>query len=206
MVTEKISGKRRLVKSREKDIDENVLVVGDAASRADRLEGRTRRWGTCRNNDTRTVKNEFGPLAPLFFYQLVAAFMTCKEKSALWSMGNGARLMSKFILTLACCVQCSGYHPSTHVLAHDLFSIIWEFHNADSPIVRQAVLVGVATCIMFLSADDLIKIVLDTDDISSFLIDSIITDSSNDDEQCKQLALYVLTRIKEVSEELMCLT
>jgi hypothetical protein len=209
MVTEKVSGRRKLVKSsiaEDKILhDYAIVAAGTAASRADRLEARTRRWGFRRNKDARIVTNEFGTWAPLFFYQLVAAFVASKSNFDLWSRGDGARLMANVILTLSCFVQCSGNHPGTHILAYDLFSAIWEFHDAESPAVRQAVMVGVATCIMFISPDDLIKIVLDKNDLPSFLIDAAIVDSNGDD-QCKQLAVSVLARIKEFSEQLVCLT
>lgn len=202
MVTEKVSGKRRLVKSTP---NEDELVIGTTSSRAERLEARTRRWGNRRDNDPETVRNEFGPLCSAFFYPLVTAFITSKENSTLWSRGDGARLMAKVIITLSCFVQCSGHHPGTNAIAYDLFNVIWEFHSAESPTVRQAVLVGVATCVMFFSSDDLIKIIIDKRDLPLFLIDNTVSDFNGDD-QCRQLAASVLANIHKFSNELVCLT
>jgi len=202
MVTERVSGKRRLVKSTP---DEDALVIGTISSRAEKLEARTRRWGNRRDNDPETVRNEFGPLCSAFFYPLVTAFITSKENSTLWSRGDGARLMAKVIITLSCFVQCSGHHSGTHAIAYDLFNVIWEFHNAESPTVRQAVLVGVATCVMFFSSDDLIKIILDKSDLPLFLIDNTVSDFNGDD-QCRQLAASVLASIHKFSNDLVCLT
>lgn len=196
LVTEKVSGKRRLVRSSTAEV-KAIMSSDTAASRSDRLEARTRRWGYRRNTDPKGVINEFGPWAPLFFYQLAAAFVSSKGNSDLWARGDGSRLMANVIITLSCFVQCSGNHPGTHILAFDLFSFIWEFYDADSPAVRQAVLVGVATCIMFVTSDDLIKVVLEKNDLPSFLMETAM--NSNCDDQCKQLAVSVITRIKALS-------
>jgi hypothetical protein len=208
MVTEKVSGKRRLVRSNAEEgtmLQKKAMISSDTdASRSDRLEARTRRWGFRRDTNVKIVTNEFGPWAPLFFYQLVAAFVSSKGNSDLWARGDGSRLMANVIITLSCFVQCSGNHPGTHILAFDLFSFIWEFYDAESPAVRQAVLVGVATCIMFVTSDDLIKVVLEKNDLPTFLMETAM--DSNGDDQCKQLAVSVITRIKEISKQLACST
>jgi hypothetical protein len=224
-VTEKISGKRALVPpplststsigtGNERTLSVKKSELGLTRNNNVDDEPKTRRWGQRRNAPLPSVKNEFGPIAaPMFFYPLVKAFVDSKSESSIWSRGDGARLMSKFILTLTAFVQCSGAYPgTTHILARDVASLVWEFHTAESPTVRQAVLVAVATCLMVLlpSHNDVLQhIVMKLSGLPAFLTQTAVNEQegSNRDlsstSSSRDLALYVLQTVQQTIQESM---
>ena len=196
LVTQKVSGKRQLV--REPLKDENVTEVNQ----------KIRRWGSPRGS-TLSVENMFAPLvAPLFFYPLVKVFVISKSESSIWSRGDGARLMAKVILTLSCFVQSAGV-LSAPILARDLLSLVWEFSDAESPVVRQAVLVAIATCQMVLSQPDILHyIVMQLPGLPAFLTSfaNLPPDQNkgrDEDDSCRKLAVFVLTHIQTSIQDSM---
>lgn len=189
MVTQKVSGKRRLVSNgqvrneRENAEGSDVEII-KKASEETKVEGRTRRWGQARNGPPRTWTNKFGPLTLSFFYPLLGGFVKSKENTSIWDQ-HGATLLSKVFLTLSCFLQCSGLYPGSTVLAHDLLAVVWPFRYAESGEVRQAVLVALGTCVAFLSSEEVMRVIFDREDVIGFLVR---TSNEDPDYECRKLS------------------
>jgi hypothetical protein len=150
---------------------------------------KTRRWGRGRQNYTnRTVSNKFGELSPLFFYPLIQGFAESKQNEVLWGGENGGRLLSGLLVTLSTFVESAGNHPGTSTLASDLFEISWSFCQAQNPEVRRSVLISLATCLPYVTADYLARMIC-TEQLPNHLEQMKQFDSHED---CRQLASLIL--------------
>jgi hypothetical protein len=160
--------------------------------------------GTCILSKTRMkrsrpnpkiFKNKFVPVAPMWFYSMIAGFLRHKENEVIWSGSTGSIFLAHFFRCLATIVECSGFHAS-QVLAFDLLDLVWDFRIADVPEVRLSVLVAVATSIAMLPEERIFAILHQED---STLLKQISDMSGNDpDKQCRTLSLTIAKSIYHV--------
>jgi len=176
----RVSGKRRLVPYNSK---EKTELCGK--QQVELLEQKSRRWGQGRRNLKQPSEtNRFGQIAPMWFYQLISAWVQTKDNVSIWGGGNGSKFFANYLVALAKIVECSGNHPGTTVLALDLFQLAMPFRHAESSEIRMAVLVTIATCCPFLPAEVFSKS-YDGEDFSSYLT---IAASRDTDASCRQIA------------------
>ena len=176
----KVSGKRKLVPYESK---EKTTVC--SKNQVDILEQKTRRWGKGRQNSKQPSEtNRFGQIAPMWFYQLVSAWIQTKDNISIWGGSNGSKFFANYLVALAKIVECSGNHPGTSVLALDLFQLAMPFRHADSSEIRMAVLVTIATCCPFLPAEAF-STSHDGEDFSTYLARAALRDT---DASCRQIA------------------
>lgn len=176
----KVSGKRRLVPYEPK---EKMAVC--SKNQVELLEQKTRRWGKGRQNSKEPSEaNRFGQIAPMWFYQLVSAWIQTKDNVSIWGGSNGSKFFANYLVALAKIIECSGNHPGTSVLALDLFQLAMPFRHADSSEIRMAVLVTIATCCPFLPAEAF-STSHDGEDFSTYLARAALRDA---DASCRQIA------------------
>jgi hypothetical protein len=172
----KVSGKRNLV------IDDSL--------------GKTRRWGRgSREMNKHSIVNNFGPQALLFFYPIVDGFMKSKDNEVLWGGEHGGILLSQILITLSSFVEYSGTHPSTAVLATDLFEFAWPLLQAENPEVRVSVLVTIASCFPQMPEEYLIRIVMSERRCLEILSRTVVDDC---DGKCRAMALSILNSVKSM--------
>lgn len=190
----KVSGKRRFVQD-ELDTSTTSESEGLVCSKHSvvALEHKTRRWGRGRRqSQPKTATNRFGQLAPMWFYPLVAGWIRSKDDKSVWGGANGARFFSSFLVALAKILESAGNYPCTVVLASDLFELAWPFRNADSPEIRAAVLVTIATCCQFLHEEFFAACMNKDEGLATFLRAAALHDS---DSTCRQIAAAVAKNI-----------
>lgn len=176
----KVSGKRRLVSYESKE--KTALC---SKNQVELLEQKTRRWGKGRQTSKQPSEaNRFGQIAPMWFYQLVSAWIQTRDNVSIWGGGNGSKFFANYLVALAKIVECSGNHPGTSVLALDLFQLAMPFRHADSSEIRMAVLVTIATCCPFLPAEAF-STSCDGEDFSTYLARAALRDT---DASCRQIA------------------
>ena len=137
----------------------------------------------------------------MWFYSLLAGFIQHREKESLWTGSTGTQLLSEIIRTLATIVEFSGLQSSSHVLAKDLFELVWPFHNADVAEIRLSVLVAVATTITTLPQDEMLYLLLQSttsggEDNLPQIIGSM--SSSDPSSECRSIAQAISNSIVDV--------
>ena len=89
---------------------------------------KTRRWGHgCQTKGS--VSNNFGELAPMFFYPLLEGFLDSEHNTVIWGGENGGRLLSSLLVTLSTFEECAGMHAGTSMLSSDLFRGLFIKHK-----------------------------------------------------------------------------
>jgi hypothetical protein len=170
-----------------------------------RLQTKTRRKRSARKA-VETFTNEFGPIAPIWFYSLIAGFLQHKDHEALWSGSTGTQLLSELLRTLATIVEFAGVQSSP-VLAKDLFEVAWPFHDADVAEIRVSVLVSVATAMAMLPEDGILQLLLlgggGEAAAGAGSLPQIIGDMSSSDpnRECRSLAQTISNSIVEVFDQ-----
>lgn len=186
-----MQGKRRLVSDSRVDLENNVVS----------LLSKTRRWG--RGNRARTeqmiFENRFISIAPVWFYSLIGYFVERKNESSLWSGHIGATLLARMLVTLAVIVESCGNHPTTDVLARDLFELAWGFRTAEVAEVRACVLTAVATCIASVREETLVRLIAQSNDSGS--MDNLPrylreTANADPDESCRTIAVQIASQLR----------
>ncbi len=159
---------------------------------------KTRRWGRGRrrNNEMKTVRNRFGPLAPGFFYPLLKNFAASKAEDAIWGGDSGEILLSHLLVVLSTFVDSSGFNPGTPVLAQDLFELSWSFFIADNPEIRKSVLIAVATCLPHLSQDYIGQMITGNNQLPKVLSHAAELDSNSN---VRTLASVILDGLRSTS-------
>ena len=110
----------------------------------------TRRWRRPRKDPVR-VTNKFGELAAPWFYAMVGGFVENKDNTGLWGGANGAHLLSRFLKTLACIVDCcASVGAGRTILARDLAVFAWSFHDSNVSEIRSATLLALGTGVSLL--------------------------------------------------------
>lgn len=194
----RVAGKRRLVP--ESWTCKDVQVIADRAMNS--IESRTRRWGRGnRHHQSKPMTvNNFGSVAPPWFYALVSGFMKHKDDTVLWGGANGARLLASFLLALATIVECSGLIPGTEILARDLCELAWSFRTVDVPEVRAAVLIAIANSLAVLHDDALIGVLYSLNNLTEFLRGVALEDSN---ETCRTIAATISQNVSQVLGSMM---
>jgi hypothetical protein len=150
-----------------------------------RLQAKTRRKRSPRPT-LAIIKNNFTPVAPMWFYSILGQFLKEKENEATWSGSTGSHLLSSMLRTLAVIVEFAGL-ASAPVLARDLIDISASFLGADVAEVRMAVLIAVATSFSVLPDDRIFAVLLERGDS---LIRTVANLAQADpDHRCRALAL-----------------
>ena len=171
-----------------------IQVSADRA--VDSIESRTRRWGRGNRPTTPfTVVNNFGPVAPPWFYALVTGFMKHKDDTALWGGANGARLLASFLIALATIVECSGLVPGTEILARDLCELAWSFRTVDVPEVKTAMLIAIANSLAVLGDDALMGVLYSLNDLPEFLRGVALEDSN---KTCRVIAATISKNVSQL--------
>eukprot|EP01083_Nonionella_stella_P205222 747538_1 len=185
-VIPKVAGKRRLVPGGESvgNIIQERIINGKSITAAIDLS-KTRRWGKGRRRHAlslhnRTVRNRFGPMISTFFYPLIREFAISRENSSIWGGESGGTLLSKLLITLSIFVDNAGFHPSTCIVAKDLFELSWSFFIAENPEVRKSVLLSLASCIPHLHQNYIGQVLLGTERIPDVLAKAPDFDSNVD--------------------------
>jgi len=186
MVIPKVAGKRRLVKDGESvgNTIQERIIDGKSITTAMDLS-KTRRWGRGRNRlslslRNKTVRNRFGPMISTFFYPLIQEFAISRENSSIWGGESGGNLLSKLLITLSVFVDYAGFHPSTCIVAKDLFELSWSFFTAENPEVRKSVLLSLASCIPHLHQNYIGQVLLGNERIPDVLSKASNFDSNVD--------------------------
>ncbi|KAG7349820.1 telomere length regulation protein [Nitzschia inconspicua] len=149
-----------------------------------------------RSRPTKTIiKNRFTPVAPMWFYSMIAGFLKHKEHESMWSGSTGSIFLAYFFRCLSSTVEFSGPQVAP-VLANDLFELVWDFRTADVAEIRLSVLISVATSISMLSAERMYTLLLEED---SSLPRTITSMAGNDpDKSCRELSRTISESIYEV--------
>lgn len=151
---------------------------------------RTRRWGKGLHNHSppQIVKNQFGPVASVWFYSLLGNFLERRQDVALWGGEIGATLLSSLFYTLSSIVRCTGPNtPGVDILAKDLFDLVWPFHNAEVSIVRASVLFAVGSAIGLLRKEMVLSLMFDSS--SDCLLRNLQAIADCDpDQECREAA------------------
>ena len=193
----KTSGKRQLVPYESKKMIELC-----SKQQVDALEQKTRRWGQGRRNSKQPSEaNRFGEVAPMWFYQLISAWIQTKDNVSIWGGSNGSKFFANYLVALAKIVECSGNHPGTAVLALDLFQLAIPFRHADSSEIRMAVLVTIATCCPFLPAETF-SATYEGEEFASYLTRVALRDT---DASCRQIAGIVGQSITSTTTDALAL-
>jgi len=113
----------------------------------------------------------------------------------MWGGHIGSTLLARLFLTLSVIVECCGIHPSTEVLAKDLFDLVWGFRDAEISEVRGSVLCAVGTSLASLRDDTLLALLHDSSVGGSSaegggnLVEHLHAVAANDpDDNCRRLA------------------
>jgi hypothetical protein len=134
------------------------------------------------------IKNRFSPIAPMWFYSMVAGFFKHKANEALWTGSTGSIFLTYLFRCLAAIVEISGIQAS-QILAADLFDLVWEFRDADVAEIRLSVLVAVSTSVAMLPEERISMLLLRED---SSLPKAIANMSSMDpDKDCRSLSKLI---------------
>lgn len=153
-----VHGKRRLVT----DSQPETSLVPTSNTLSNNNDNKTRRWGhgrTSKSKDSRIIANNFVQIAPMWFYSLVGYFWKTKDKSNLWGGHIGATLLARFFLTLSIIAECcGGLHPSTQIMAKDLFDLVWGFRDAEIAEVRASVLCSIGTSLGLFRDETLLSV------------------------------------------------
>jgi hypothetical protein len=133
----------------------------------------------------RAIQNRFAPIAPTWFYLMVAGFFRQKENDALWTGPTGSIFLTYLFRCLSTIVEVSGVQAS-QVLAGDLFDLVWGFRYADVAEIRLSVLVAVATSVAVLPEEKIFMLLLRED--SSLPKDIADMSSRDPNEECRSLS------------------
>lgn len=144
-----------------------------------------------------TVRNQFSPIAPMWFYSLLSQFLKEKENERLWEGSIGSQLLAALIRTLTIFVECAG-PISAPVLAKDLFELVWSLRHAEVVEVRTAVLVSIATTLYALSHDQIMVLILDQ---GKSLYQYMKNLAHNDpDSSCRMIADSISSAVADVAQ------
>lgn len=180
----------------------NLLPNADADAKALSLKQGTEVLSKTRRKRSRPsqkiIKNKFAPVAPMWFYTMIAGFLKHKENETIWSGSTGSIFLAHFFRCLAAIVELSGFQAS-QVLAGDLLDLVWDFRTADIPEVRLSVLVSVATSIAMLPEERVYAVLYQ----DGFSLAKTISDisGSDPDKQCRSLSTTIAKSIYEVIQE-----
>lgn len=99
-------------------------------------------------------------------------------------------MLSRFFLTLSVIVEGCGLHPSTEILAKDLFDLVYGFRNAEISEVRVSVLCAVGTSLSLLRHESLLALLSSDSSCADESLAKYLTIVSSDDpdDHCRQLA------------------
>ena len=160
-----------------------------------RIETKSRRKRSVRNTP-RSIKNNFTPISPVWFYSLLANFIKEKENEALWSGSVGSQLLANLFRTLATTVEFTGFYGS-QVLAKDLFDLVWSFRTADVAEVRLSVLISIATSLAMTPEDNFASLLLRNGNINT--LPQIMNEISarDPDKSCRVLALRIVDSLNQ---------
>jgi len=165
--------------------DNHALVEALGSSE----DGKTRRWGRGRKqSEQASIFNRFVAVAPVWFYSLIDLFWKKKNESSLWGGHIGSTLLARFFITLAVIVENCGLHPSTEVLAKDLFDLVWIFREAEISEVRSSVLCAVGTSLGLLRDETLLPLLFDDSPEKNLRKYLHETAESDPDDICRSLA------------------
>ena len=166
------------------DITSSTIETA-AMTHTAQLLTKTRRKRSPRT-DVSAIKNNFMPIAPMWFYSILKMFLNEKDDEATWSGSTGSHLLSSMLQTMAVIVEFAGL-ASAPVLARDLIEFSSSFLDADVSEVRMAVLIAVATSFSVLPEDRILAVLLERGGDS--LIRTLANVAQTDpDHNCRALA------------------
>jgi hypothetical protein len=167
--------------------DEMSRIEAKISAQVTKIEAQTRRKRSARQTNPSTVSNRFGPVAPSWFYSLVGNFMQRRDHAHLWAGSTGSRFLANLFLALATIVESSGSSPGTHVLAKDLFELVWTFRTVEVAEIRLSVLCACATSIALMPEEMVLSMLLDgSGDGLAQVLGSMAKDDP--DKNCRNLA------------------
>jgi hypothetical protein len=126
---------------------------------------------------------------------MIDGFMKSKDNEVLWGGEHGGILLSRVLLTLSSFVEYSGTHPSTGILATDLFEFTWPLLQAENPEVRVSVLVTIASCFPQMPEEYIIRTVMSERRCLEILTRTATYDC---DEKCRTIASSILNSVKSM--------
>eukprot|EP00743_Colponemidia_sp_Colp-15_P011015 GILK01012224.1.p1 GENE.GILK01012224.1~~GILK01012224.1.p1 ORF type:complete len:373 (-),score=86.03 GILK01012224.1:16-1062(-) len=154
---------------------------------AERLEAKTRRWGsavTRKSVQPVSFVNRFAPVASWWFFPFIKSI---DDSSLSWRLfTHEPNLLGQLIMTLAVFIECAG--PSCSFLGsmiQMLVQVISALRGHKEAFVRRALLSALSRVPLLLSATAIYDSISDLDDILAWLQRSRLEDPDND---CRKLA------------------
>ncbi|CAD5124316.1 unnamed protein product [Dimorphilus gyrociliatus] len=166
-------------KSKKNTLQSNVTDC--RALVANRLEAKTRRWGSkAKQCDVR--ENKLSSSVSLFFYPLLTGLDV--RRSYLDLLGKDHIVLTRVIYTISSIVNVARNVVTSDKMCIDLLEVIWLLRWHEEPSVKQALLYGLCVIASALNPNNLLTIVNATD-VMEWLKKVMNEDS---DKECRERA------------------